>query len=160
MMNKKSVIGKSLAAAFVALTVSTASISGIMPTQSAHAATASQKSTIVSVAKKYLGTPYQHGASSSTTAVFDCSSFTKRVFSQLGVKLPRSSKQQSVVGKYVAKSNLQVGDLVFFYSPIHHVGIYIGNGNIIHTYGAGGVKISNINSGWWKNNYNQARRVL
>ncbi|MBD3921830.1 C40 family peptidase [Paenibacillus sp. PR3] len=156
---KKSVMGKTLAAAFLALTVSTASIGGILPTEKAHAATASQQSTIVSTAKKYLGTPYKFGASTSTTAVFDCSSFTKRVFSKIGVSLPRDTKQQIKVGKYVSKSNLQVGDLVFFYSPTHHVGIYIGNGKIIHTYGAGGVKVSSITSGWWSKYYNQARRV-
>jgi murein DD-endopeptidase / murein LD-carboxypeptidase len=155
----KSVIGKTLAAAFLALTVSTASIGGILPTEHAHAATASEKSTIVSVAKRYLGTPYKFGASTSTTAVFDCSSFTKRVFSTIGVKLPRTSRQQSRVGSYVSKSRLQVGDLIFFYSPIHHVGIYIGNGKMIHTYGAGGVKISSITSGWWSKHYNMARRV-
>ncbi|GMK37894.1 hypothetical protein PCCS19_09480 [Paenibacillus sp. CCS19] len=155
----KSVMGKTLAAAFLALTVSTASIGGILPTEQAHAATASEKSKITSVAKKYLGTPYKFGASTSTTAVFDCSSFTKRVFSTIGVKLPRDTKQQIKVGSYVSKSNLQVGDLVFFYSPTHHVGIYIGNGKMIHTYGAGGVKISSITSGWWSKYYNTARRV-
>ncbi|MDF2664082.1 MAG: hydrolase, partial [Paenibacillus sp.] len=52
------------------------------------------------------------------------------------------------------------GDLVFFYSPIHHVGIYIGNGKVMHTYGKPGVTISSINSGWWKDHYTTARRVL
>lgn len=156
----KSVIGKSLAAAFLALTVSTASVGGILPTEKAHAATASQKSTIVSVAKRYLGTPYKFGASTSTTAVFDCSSFTKRVFASVGKTLPRDSRQQSKVGKFVSRSSLQVGDLIFFYSPIHHVGIYIGNGQFIHTYGEGGVKISSIKSGWWSKYYNTARRVV
>ncbi|GIQ64575.1 hypothetical protein PACILC2_31430 [Paenibacillus cisolokensis] len=77
-----------------------------------------------------------------------------------GINLPRTSKAQSKVGKYVSKSNLKVGDLVFFYSPIHHVGIYIGNGKIIHTYGDPGVTISTIKSGWWSKNYTTARRVL
>jgi hypothetical protein len=77
-----------------------------------------------------------------------------------GVSLPRSSRQQSTAGEHVSRSNLQPGDLVFFYSPIHHVAIYIGNGKILHTYGKPGVTISDLNSGWWSSHYATARRVL
>jgi cell wall-associated NlpC family hydrolase len=131
-----------------------------LPAGSAHAYSASKASNIVSTAKRYLGTPYKFGAPMGTTRVFDCSSFTKTVFQKYGVKLPRQSKDQSHAGYYVSKSNLKPGDLVFFYKPIHHVGIYIGNGKMIHTWGKPGVMISDINSGWWKNHYTTARRVL
>ena len=50
----------------------------------------------------------------------------------VGVSLPRSLASQYSVGSYVAKSNLQLGDLVFFYSPISHVALYAGNGTILH----------------------------
>ncbi|MBP3963308.1 C40 family peptidase [Paenibacillus lignilyticus] len=125
----------------------------------AHATSAAKASKIISTAKKYLGTPYKYGVSTSTTRYFDCSSFTKYVFKKYGTTLPRTSKSQSKVGSYVSKSNLKPGDLVFFYKPIHHVGIYIGNGKMIHTYGKPGVMISSINSGWWSDHYATARRV-
>jgi lipoprotein Spr len=82
------------------------------------------------------------------------------VFKQNGISLPRSSKQQSTVGTYVSRSQLQPGDLVFFYSPIHHVAIYMGNGKLLHTYGKGGVTVTNLNTGWWNSHYTTARRVL
>ncbi|KQO01207.1 C40 family peptidase [Paenibacillus sp. Leaf72] len=126
----------------------------------AYAASASTQSKIVSVAKGFMGTPYQFSAPTSSTRVFDCSSFTKYVFAKVGVSLPRSSKDQSKVGSFVSRSNLKVGDLVFFYSPIHHVGIYIGNNQIIHTYGAPGVTVTSLSSSWWSKNYATARRVL
>jgi cell wall-associated NlpC family hydrolase len=50
----------------------------------------------------------------------------------VGVSLPHSSRQQFSRGQSVAKSDLQLGDLVFFYSDIHHVGLYAGNGQVIH----------------------------
>ncbi|MFC4810359.1 C40 family peptidase [Paenibacillus sp. GCM10023250] len=132
----------------------------IIQAQPAHAAISSSKaSSVIASAKKYLGTPYKFNASTSTTKVFDCSSFTKRVFGMNGITLPRSSHDQSKVGKSVSKSSLKPGDLVFFYSPVHHVGIYIGGGKIIHTYGKPGVTIDTINSGWWKSHYAFARRV-
>ncbi|NEW08023.1 C40 family peptidase [Paenibacillus sp. SYP-B3998] len=119
----------------------------------------------ISIGKQYLGRPYQFGAQAGQTRTFDCSSFTQYVFKKIGVRLPRTSQQQSHVGSYVSRSSLRAGDLVFFSIPgkpgiVHHVGIYIGNGNMINTYGAGGVRITNINSGSWSSRYMTARRVL
>jgi len=120
---------------------------------------------IIATAEKYLGTPYLYGASSSTTKYFDCSSFTQQVFEENGISLPRSSREQVTVGNYVAKSNLQKGDLVFFSTPssngaVGHVAIYAGNGKIIHTYGSPGVTYSDLNSTWWRSHYITARRVI
>jgi lipoprotein Spr len=129
-----------------------------------HAATVSASSqadnVIAATGKRFLGVPYQFGAPSGNPNSFDCSSFTQYVFRQNGIKLPRNSRQQSQVGTFVPRSELKPGDLVFFYSPIHHVGIYIGNGKMINTYGKGGVTITDINSSWWSANYNTARRVI
>lgn len=124
-----------------------------------HATSASKASGIISTGKKYLGTPYKFGASTSTTRVFDCSTFTKYVYKKYGIYLPRTSYSQSKVGTYVSRSNLKPGDLVFFYKPVHHVAIYIGNGKILHTYGKPGVVISSLNSSWWSSHYTTARRV-
>ncbi|AIQ41865.1 C40 family peptidase [Paenibacillus sp. FSL R5-0912] len=124
-------------------------------------------SSVVSFGKRYLGTRYQFGASTSTTRYFDCSSFTQYIFKKYGVNLPRTSVAQSKVGSSVSKANLRVGDLVFFSSGsratgknVTHVAVYAGNGKILHTYGSPGVTISDLNSGNWKRTYLKARRVL
>ena len=130
--------------------------------------TASSKgSNIVSYGKKFMGRPYKFGASTTTTRVFDCSSFTKYIFKKYGITLPRTSAAQSKVGKAVSKANLRVGDLLFFSSGsratgrnVTHVGVYAGNGKVLHTYGSPGVTLSNLNSGNWKRTYLKARRVL
>ncbi len=130
------------------------------PAESAYAYSSSKAKSIISTGKRYLNTPYKFGAPMGTTKVFDCSSFTKTVYGKYGVKLPRTAAAQAKAGKAVSRSQLKPGDLVFFYSPIHHVAIYIGNGKILHTYGKPGVTISKLNSGWWDKHYKTARRVL
>lgn len=120
---------------------------------------------IISLGNRYLGTPYKYGSPSGVTSTFDCSSFTQYVYGKNGISLRRTSSDQAKQGSYVSRSNLRKGDLVFFSTSksngkIAHVGIYAGNGQILHTYGAGGVKYSSLNSGWWSNHYITARRVL
>lgn len=135
----------------------------LLTAKPAHAATISASSTasnIISTGKQFLGVPYKFGAPSGKTDRFDCSSFTQYAFKQNGITLPRSSKQQSNAGTYVSRDQLKPGDLIFFYKPIHHVAIYIGNGKIIHTFGNPGVTITDLNSGWWNSHYTTARRVL
>ncbi|HEX6757128.1 MAG TPA: NlpC/P60 family protein [Propionibacteriaceae bacterium] len=81
-------------------------------------------------AKAQLGEPYvRNGAGPSS---WDCSGLTMKAWGSVGVSLPHSSGQQYNRGRHVAKSDLQLGDLVFFYSDIHHVGLYAGNGQVIH----------------------------
>ncbi|NOV03856.1 C40 family peptidase [Paenibacillus planticolens] len=168
---KKNRLSKSLLG--ITLSVSLlASANLFVGTQSAHAANSTASITaastavsgkansIISTGEQYLGVKYSFGSQKGRTNTFDCSSFTQYVYGKNGINLPRSSKQQSQVGTYVPRSQLQPGDLVFFYSPIHHVGIYIGNGKILHTYGSPGVTISDMNSGWWSRNYKTARRVI
>lgn len=116
-------------------------------------------------ARKYLGTPYLFGAKYGQTETFDCSSFVKTVFAQNGIELPRVSRSQALEGRYVSRSDLQPGDLVFFTTEksdgrIGHVGLYAGDGMMIHTYGNGGVKYSTIESGWWSSRYVTARRLI
>jgi cell wall-associated NlpC family hydrolase len=81
-------------------------------------------------ARSQLGKPYRYA--SAGPDAYDCSGLTYAAWKSVGVSLPRSSRSQYGVGSYVAKSNLQPGDLVFFYSPISHVGLFSGNGTIIH----------------------------
>lgn len=112
--------------------------------------------TVVVYAKKFLGTPYVWGATGPNS--FDCSGFVKYVYAHFGVRLPRVSRDQATAGKYVSRSNLQPGDLVFFgRSRIHHVGMYVGNGCYIHAPRTGDVvKISSLSG---RSDYATARRV-
>jgi len=156
---KNKQLGKTMMVATVTLSM-LFSGTALIPSNTAYAYSSSKAQSVIKTAKKYLGTPYKFGAPSGSSRYFDCSSFTQYVFKKYGINLPRQSDDQAKVGKYVSKSDLKPGDLVFFYSPIHHVGIYIGNGKMINTYGKGGVRISDINSGTWKKTYKTARRVL
>ena len=63
---------------------------------------------------------------------FDCSGLTSYAYAAAGVALPHSSRAQSQMGVAVSRSELQPGDLVFFGSPVYHVGIYVGNGKMVH----------------------------
>jgi len=104
------------------------------------------RSEVVSIAKQYLGAPYRWGASGPNS--FDCSGFTMFVYRQVGVSLPHSSRAQINSGERVSKADLKPGDLVFFGSPIHHVGIYVGGGMYIHAPRTGDVvKISSLSRG-------------
>jgi peptidoglycan DL-endopeptidase CwlO len=81
-------------------------------------------------AKAQLGEPYvRNGAGPDS---WDCSGLTMRAWGSVGVSLPHSSRQQFGRGRSVDRADLQLGDLVFFYSDIHHVGLYAGNGQVIH----------------------------
>ncbi len=109
---------------------------------------------VVDYALRFLGTPYVWAG--STPSGFDCSGFTSYVYKHFGIYLPHSSRLQAGYGKAVSRSNLQPGDLVFFFSPIHHVGIYIGGGKMVNAAGTGkGVRIDYI----WTS-YNCGRRIL
>lgn len=86
--------------------------------------------TALAFAKSQLGKPYRYAAAGP--AAYDCSGLTLKAWAKAGVSLPRTSQAQIGAGRSVAKSQLQPGDLVFFYSGITHVGLYAGNGQIIH----------------------------
>lgn len=105
--------------------------------------------------KGKLGTPYLWGG---TGPRYDCSGLMMKAYASVGISIPRTSKQQSTFGKSVSKSNLQIGDLVFFGSPVHHVGMYCGNNQYIHAPKTGDVvKISSLSG---RKDYTCARRVV
>jgi len=81
-------------------------------------------------AKSQVGKPYRY-ASAGPNA-YDCSGLTSAAWSKVGVSLPRTSQSQIGVGRSVSKSELQPGDLIFYYGGISHVGLYAGNGQIVH----------------------------
>jgi cell wall-associated NlpC family hydrolase len=92
-----------------------------------------------------VGDAYVYGAAGPNA--FDCSGLTMMAWGQAGVGLPHSSSAQFSSGPHVPESQLQPGDLVFYYSPISHVGMYIGNGMIVHAANPGaGVTTSPLHS--------------
>jgi cell wall-associated NlpC family hydrolase len=110
---------------------------------------------VLSRAMSKIGVPYVWGGTGPDA--FDCSGLMQWAYKQVGVRLPRTSRAQSHVGTSVSKGDLRPGDLVFYYSPVSHVGMYIGNGKIVHASEPGEpVKVSNVNSFPFHN----ARRVL
>ncbi len=86
--------------------------------------------TIIKTALAQVGKPYAWGATGPNS--FDCSGFTMFSFASAGVTLPHTSVGQSQMGTTIDRAHLQPGDLIFFYSPISHVGLYIGNGMMVH----------------------------
>ena len=82
-------------------------------------------------AQTRIGSPYVYGATGPSS--FDCSGLTSWAYAQAGVSIPRTSEAQAGIGPRIySQSQLQIGDLVFFYGDLHHVGLYAGNGQVLH----------------------------
>jgi cell wall-associated NlpC family hydrolase len=122
---------------------------------------ASAGDTIEKTAAGYLGIPYRFGGNSSSG--IDCSSFVQHVFREHSIDLPRTAREQSKVGSDVAPGDLKKGDLVFFHtyaSYPSHVGIYLGDGKMIHASSAKGeVTVSDMNTDYYRSRFVGARRI-
>ncbi|MFD0697594.1 C40 family peptidase [Paenibacillus sp. GCM10027628] len=157
--------GKRLAIMTIGATIAISGgvISSPQPTQAATVSASTKANQIISLGERYMGTPYKFGSQVGQTRTFDCSTLTKFIYGKYGINLPRTAAQQSKVGTYVSKNNLKKGDLLFFSVPgrpgVGHVGVYLGNNKMLNTYGAGGVRISPLNS-YWNSHYITARRVI
>jgi len=119
---------------------------------------------ITSVAKTKLGKKYVWGASGYQNT-YDCSSFTKFVYRKIGIDIPRTSIRQSKFGKFVKRSELKKGDLIFFDTSkkcrgyVNHVGIYLGDNKFIHASSAKKkVVITSLEKNFYSNRYKGARR--
>jgi uncharacterized protein YraI len=126
--------------------------------------TAALVNELVANAKNLLGITYVYEGASPRG--FDCSGFTKYVFSKIGIILPHRAKGQMEKGAVIpSKAELLPGDLVFFKtngsSKVNHVGIYLGENRFIHaSSGYGAVRISPLDSGYYYHRYFGARRVV
>lgn len=119
---------------------------------------------LLSVAKDYIGVPYVSGGTSRWG--FDCSGYTQYVFNEVGLSINRTVLSQLEEGIIVAKEDLQCGDFVIFsYTGDNggfasHIGIYVGNDQVIHASSSRGVTISDLNSQYYTYHYQCARRVI
>lgn len=112
----------------------------------------------VDTVKQYLGVPYVWGG--TTPSGFDCSGLVQYVYGQIGVNISRTTYTQVNEGRYVSRDELLAGDLVFFgdSSSPHHVGMYIGDGMMIHAPQTGDVvKIASLSA---RSDYATARRIV
>lgn len=124
----------------------------------------SRASELVSNAMSFLGVKYRYGGDSAKTG-FDCSGFVRYVYQEtLGMVLPHNAAQQSRLGEKIPESELKPGDLVFFNTlrrAFSHVGIYIGNGEFIHSPRPGqAISIESLDSPYWAKRFDGARRIL
>jgi hypothetical protein len=116
---------------------------------------------VVSAALSYRGAPYRFGG--ATPGGFDCSGFTRFVFAQAGVQLPRMADEQYLAGRKIAKRDLQSGDLVYFETytaGISHVGIYLGGDEFVSSTSSAGIAVRSINDSYWGPRYVGATRMF
>lgn len=139
--------------------------STISDNNSSSTSSSSSVSKVISLAKSLLGKPYVWGAQGPSS--FDCSGYTYYVLKNAAnITIPRVSKDQSKHGTYVSKSNLRVGDLIFFDTSgandgnVSHAGIYIGNNEFIHASSSKGKVVISQMSSYYNGAFVNARRVL
>ncbi len=119
---------------------------------------------LVSTIRRFIGVPYRWGGEDRENG-FDCSGLTMVSYRLNGLNLPRNSRMQYKAGSYVAKQNLQQGDLVFFATKggkrVTHVGMYVGGDNFIHAPRTGKtVRVASLANSFWKKTYVGGRTYL
>lgn len=135
------------------------------------ASASSDAADIIAHGQKFLGVKYDFGTGDyRQTGKFDCSSFVQFLFADKGIQLPRVARDQAERGTSVSRSELQPGDLMFFYVPgrfktdktVGHVGIYMGDRKMLHSSPApeDGVQITDIDKAYWQDTFLFAKRLL
>lgn len=112
-------------------------------------------------AKRWDGVPYRYGGSSKSGV--DCSGLVQRVYQEsFGLKMPRTTRQQVMMGTYIKKRDLRAGDLLLFKTGYNtfHSAIYLENGKFLHASTKYGVRISDLKNRYWIRTYYRAKRVL
>ena len=118
---------------------------------------------LVNEARRWLGTPYKYGGNDSDG--LDCSGLTVNVYKNvMNLAIPRNSARQAEYCQGVTRDNVKAGDLLFFSmsrsrSGINHVGIYIGEGKMIHSSSSRGVVVSGLDDGYYTSRFVMAGRV-
>jgi len=118
---------------------------------------------LVALGRRYMGVPYRLGGMSPRA--FDCSGFTKYLYDKYDIDLTRRASTQLADGIIVSKESLQVGDLIFLKFPgeshqASHVGIYVGNNQILHASSSRGIALNDLSSDYYTRYYLCARRII
>ena len=119
-----------------------------------------ERKLFIKVATGFLGAPYRFGG--STLKGIDCSAYVRKMYEFFDITLPRTAREQSIVGVSVEREELEEGDLVFFrtHRPIGHVGIYIGNNEFVHaSYKGKVVRIDSLDRPYFQKRFRRAVRV-
>jgi cell wall-associated NlpC family hydrolase len=139
----KGLLGKMQAAARARMASVSRSSTSITPT--VDVPVSGRAAAAVHFAMAQVGKPYVYGAAGPSA--YDCSGLTMAAWGSAGVGLPHSSSAQYGSGTHISESQLQPGDLVFYYSPISHVGMYIGNGMIVNAENpSAGIRVTGLHS--------------
>jgi len=119
-----------------------------------------ERETIIKTASNYLGTPYCYGGNGD--ACFDCSGFVNAVYLKAGIDLPRVSRDIYKMGISVNDETVQPGDLVFFKrgNTINHVGIYYGDGKMIHASTSKGVVIQSLSDSYFSSHFAGYKSII
>jgi cell wall-associated NlpC family hydrolase len=128
------------------------------------------RNALITLGASHLGKPYVFGAVGGQTVNFDCSSFTQHLYKEIGMDIPRNSRQQATVGEEVTSRqavDLVTGDLLFFSDTtdkqakgvIDHVAMYVGSGVMLHTIPNVGVGFVRANS-YWIGKWVSTRRII
>ena len=134
-----------------------------LPNEEGHFADSLADAGVEPIARTYLSIPYRYGAQSRKST--DCSGFVQQVFREFDIRLPRTAREQYLVGMKVDRSSLASGDLLFFRTRARkkyptHVGIYLGNGMMIHASSRQHkVVISDVNHPYYVKRYVGAKRT-
>ena len=114
---------------------------------------------ILSEAEKWIGVPYSYGGESKSGT--DCSGFVLNIFKAVGIILPRTAHQQWQFAVPISNSDLRPGDLVFFSSggKVDHVGIYVGNDQMIHASSSRGVIITDLSENYYESRKRSYGRI-
>ncbi len=122
----------------------------------------SKVSALIATAKQYIGVPYQFGG--TTPKGFDCSGYLQYVFAKNGMNIPRLADDQYNLGlRTTSIGQLEPGDLVFFTTyteGVSHCGIYLGNGEFIHTSSSRGVRVDSLSAEYWKPRYVGGKHIV
>lgn len=118
---------------------------------------------LVALGKTYMGVPYRLGGMSPRA--FDCSGFTKYIYNKFGIELSRRASTQLADGIIVSKQSLQVGDLIFLKYPnesyqASHVGVYVGNNQILHASSSRGIALNDLDSDYYTQHFLCVRRII
>lgn len=139
-------------------TESNSTTAPLFPTNNSHLSEKQQS--ILAKAKQYLGVSYCYGGNGPQC--LDCSGFVAQVFAATGFVLPRTAQQQSLVGSAITSNEAVPGDLIFFSfdnRTVEHVGIYAGNGNIIHASKSKGVVLQRLDVSGLLSGLHSIRRI-